>query len=121
MIRLLAGVLVGAVDSRLDFVGHVGGDDFVVLFQSDDWEARCRQIIATFNACARALFDEDALLRGGIEAEDREGNPTFFPLTTLSIGAVQVEPGRFHDPQQVATAAASAKRKAKRLHVGFAQ
>jgi EAL domain-containing protein (putative c-di-GMP-specific phosphodiesterase class I)/GGDEF domain-containing protein len=121
MIRLLAGVLIATVDSRLDFVGHVGGDDFVVLFQSLDWEVRCKQIIATFNERARGLFDEEALQRGGIESEDREGNPTFFPLTTLAIGAVEIMPGRYQYAEDVASAAATAKRKAKRLKLGFSR
>ena len=50
MIRLLAGVIVAECDPERDFVGHVGGDDLVVLFQSLDWEERCTRIIARFNA-----------------------------------------------------------------------
>ncbi len=119
MIRLLSAVLVGAVDSRLDFVGHVGGDDFVVLFQSVDWEARCRDIIATFNQRAHDLFDAEALQKGGIEAEDRDGNPRFFPLTTLTIGAITVHAGEYRDAEAVASAAAAAKRKAKSAQMGL--
>lgn len=119
MIRLLAGVLVSSVDNRLDFVGHVGGDDFIVLFQSVDWEVRCQQIISLFNTRARDLFDEDALQAGGIEAEDREGNPTFFPLTTLAIGAIQIDAGEYKNAEDVASAAAAAKRKAKGMKLGL--
>ena len=61
------------------------------------------------------------MLRGGIESEDREGNPTFFPLTTLAIGAVEISPGSYQYAEDVATAAAAAKRKAKRLKLGFAR
>ena len=119
MIRLLAKVLIGAVDNRRDFVGHVGGDDFVVLFQSKAWEVICQQIIATFNQRARDLFDEEALHVGGIEAEDREGNPAFFPLTTLAIGAIEVSAGEYRNAETVASAAAAAKRKAKAMKLGF--
>src|SRR6202022_2619470 len=45
MIRLAAGVISGSCDARRDFVGHVGGHDFVVLFQSADWDRRCAQIL----------------------------------------------------------------------------
>jgi GGDEF domain-containing protein len=113
MIRLVARTLVSHCDPRRDFVGHVGGDDFVVLFQSDDWLDRCERVLASFNSKALSLFDEDALKRGGIEAEDRHGVTRFFKCTTLSIGAVPIRPGKFTRAEQVASAAASAKRKAK--------
>lgn len=120
MIRLVARTLISHCDSRRDFVGHVGGDDFVVLFQSDDWMDRCEAIVAMFNEKARSLFDDEALQRGGIEAEDRHGVLRFFDFTTLSIGAVPVRPGLFHKAEQVASAAAAAKHKAKMQHLGIA-
>lgn len=120
MIRLLARTLVSHCDPRRDFVGHVGGDDFVVLFQSDAWMNRCEAIVAMFNEKARSLFDAAALQRGGIEAEDRHGVMRFFGFTTLSIGAVPVRPGVFTRAEQVASAAAGAKHKAKAQRVGVA-
>ena len=119
MIRLVARTLVSHCDPRRDFVGHVGGDDFVVLFQSDDWLDRCERVLATFNANALSLFDADALARGGIEAEDRHGVTRFFKCTTLSIGAVPIRPGKFTRAEQVASAAAAAKHKAKASHSGL--
>jgi len=119
MIRLLAGVLVTTTDNRRDFVGHVGGDDFLVLFQSPDWQQRCEKIIGVFNDRALQLYDPGAIERGGIEAEDRDGRPAFFPLTTLSIGAVCALPRAFQRPEEVAAAAAVAKRRAKRSHQGL--
>ncbi len=118
MIRLVAGVIASHCNPRRDFVGHVGGDDFVVLFQSDDWQTRCQSIVQEFNERARALFDAEALSRGGIEAEDRHGNPSFFPLTTLAIGAVPIITGAFQRAEDVASAAALAKRAAKQHKTG---
>jgi GGDEF domain-containing protein len=92
MIRLVARTLVSQCDPRRDFIGHVGGDDFVVLFQSDDWHARCTRIVSVFNAGSQRLCDEQALERGGIDSEDRHGVARFFPYTTLSIGAVPISP-----------------------------
>jgi len=113
MIRLVAGTFVAHCDPRRDFVGHVGGDDFVVLFQSSDWMTRCEQVLEVFNRKALDLYDQDALERGGIDAEDRYGIRRFFAFTTLVIGAVRIRPGRFTQPEQVASAAAAAKFKAK--------
>jgi diguanylate cyclase (GGDEF)-like protein len=120
MIRLVARTLVSHCDPRRDFLGHVGGDDFVVLFQSDDWLDRCERIIAAFNERALTLFDKEAFDRGGIEAEDRQGVRRFFGFTRLSIGAVPVRPGAFSRAEQVASAAAAAKHKSKVSSLGLA-
>jgi hypothetical protein len=69
----------------------------VALFQSTDWESRCERIIARFTAAALTLFDGPTRDRGYIEAEDRQGYPARLPLTTLSIGALNVTPGTFND------------------------
>lgn len=119
MIRLLAGILTAQVNSRSDFVGHIGGDDFLLVLQSDDWEARCRQMVALFNQRARNLFAEEDLVRQYILGEDRHGNSQCFPLTTVAIGAVRVVPPFPGHPETLATLAARAKRHAKRAQVGF--
>jgi diguanylate cyclase (GGDEF)-like protein len=120
MIRLVARTLAAECDPRRDFIGHVGGDDFVVLYQSEDWLSRCERIISNFNERAQDLFDDAARERGGIDAEDRHGVQRFFGFTTLSIGAVPVRPGRFSRPESVASAAAAAKHKAKISSLGLA-
>ncbi|MBV8380633.1 MAG: GGDEF domain-containing protein [Paucibacter sp.] len=118
MIRLVARVIGSHCDSQRDFIGHVGGDDFVVLFQSDDWERRCEDIVVRFNQLARNLFDAEALEAGGIMAEDRHGERRFHPCTTLSIGAVRISPGSPLRSEDVASAAAMAKRHAKHGQLG---
>jgi diguanylate cyclase (GGDEF)-like protein len=119
MIRLLAGILTAQVNPRCDFVGHIGGDDFLLVFQSEDWEERCRHMVALFNQRARTLFADEDIARQGIVGEDRHGNTQFFPLTTVAIGAVRVMPPFPGRPETLATLAARAKRHAKRAQVGF--
>jgi hypothetical protein len=60
------------------------------------------------------LYAYDDRARGGLLAEDRKGNPVTLPLGALSIGAVVVEPGDYPSHYEVSTAAAEAKRQAKR-------
>lgn len=119
MIRLLAGLCQAHCDPRRDFVGHVGGDDFILLYQSDNWQAQCEAIIAEFAHQARALFDDAAREAGGIQAEDRHGVSRFFPLTTLSIGAVIVNHNEFTNAEEVASVAARAKHDAKTSEQGL--
>ena len=113
MIRMLAKLAQAHCDPRRDFVGHVGGDDFILLYQSKDWQSQCQQIIDQFADQAVALFDPAARDAGGIQAEDRFGVSRFFPMTTLSIGAVEINPHDCGSAEQVASMAASAKHDAK--------
>jgi GGDEF domain-containing protein len=113
MIRLVARITLAHCDTLRDFVGHVGGDDFIVLFQSADWEARCLRITDEFAMAARELFDPAAREAGGIEAEDRYGVNRFFPFTTLSFGALRVRGGEFRNAEDVASQSALAKHDAK--------
>ncbi len=119
MIRLLANLCQAHCDPRRDFVGHVGGDDFILLYQSSNWQVQCEAIIAEFAQQARGLFDEAAREAGGIQADDRHGVPRFFPLTTLSIGAVIVNHDEFTNAEQVASVAARAKHDAKTSDKGL--
>jgi EAL domain-containing protein (putative c-di-GMP-specific phosphodiesterase class I)/GGDEF domain-containing protein len=119
MIRLLSGILSEQIDPALDFIGHIGGDDFVVLFQSSDWIARCRRIIESFNLRSSGLFDDADRARGGLRGKDRRGDPQFFPFTSVVIGAVQVSPSLPQRAESIAALAARAKRHAKRANLGL--
>lgn len=118
MIRLMARIAQEHCDRRKDFLGHIGGDDFVMLFQSADWHARCTHMVEKFCAAAAQLFEAEDRQRGGIYAEDRFGVERFFPCTTVSIGVVCVEPGVFRRAEDVANAAAVAKGRAKTSGAG---
>jgi EAL domain-containing protein (putative c-di-GMP-specific phosphodiesterase class I)/GGDEF domain-containing protein len=113
MILLLARLATRHANAHRDFVGHIGGDDFLILFQSPDWRQRCADVIGDFNHQARELYDDEALRAGGIEGEDRQGVVRFTPLATLSIGAVRIPPGMFRHAEDVASEAAIAKHEAK--------
>jgi len=119
MIRLVATVARDHVQPQRDFLGHVGGDDFVVIYQSANWQAQCLRMIEQFNARAVGLFDPQDQAKGGIDIEDRQGVPRFFPLTSLSIGAVSVTAGDFQSASEVANAAAAAKHEAKSSFIGL--
>jgi EAL domain-containing protein (putative c-di-GMP-specific phosphodiesterase class I)/GGDEF domain-containing protein len=119
MIRLLSGLLSEHVDPALDFIGHIGGDDFVVLFQSEDWKGRCERVIHAFNARAPHLYDAADVERGGLDGKDRRGEHQFFPFTAVVMGAVELSPPLPLRAQPIATLAARAKRHAKRAGIGM--
>jgi len=115
MIKLAAQTLSASCNPRMDFIGHVGGDDFILLFQSADWESRCERVLEVFAQDAQFLFDEPERIAGVLKGEDRVGRPETFPLTSLAIGIVKVEPGLYTSHLHVSTAASEAKKQAKRL------
>lgn len=116
IIVLLAQTLVEVIDPLADFCGHIGGDDFMVLFQSDDWESRCRKALEIFDQHICAAVDGGLLdERGGYSAENRRGQMVFYALPALSIGAVPVGVDVFESHREISAAAAEAKKNAKRL------
>lgn len=93
VLRLLASLLQQQNDGNADFVGHVGGDDFVVIFQGDDWPARLADVARRFELGVLQYFDAGERASGGFEAHDRDGAPRRYRLMSLSIGVLAV-PGR---------------------------
>ncbi|MBC7502636.1 MAG: GGDEF domain-containing protein, partial [Herminiimonas sp.] len=115
VLQLTGRILAGHCDPDRDFVGHIGGDDFIVLFQSDDWEQRCRDLLDAFAIAIPDFFNPADSEQGGYVSEDRRGNKVFHSLITVSLGIVKVDPGQFFSHHQIATAAADAKKQAKKI------
>lgn len=115
VIMLTAEVLTEFCDPAQDFIGHVGGDDFIVLFRSEDWEDRCKSILKVFGERILEFFSIEDRERGGYVTEDRQGKKAFQPLTSLSLGAVKILPGEFSSLHQVAAIATATKKQAKKI------
>ena len=115
VIQLLGSLLQENCAPDCDFIGHIGGDDFIVLFQSEDWESRCRTVLDRFAETSKWLYSKVERERGWIEVEDRQGVHSLQPLISISIGAVIAEPGHFSSAHDVSSAAAVAKKQAKKI------
>ncbi|SAK44032.1 diguanylate cyclase/phosphodiesterase [Caballeronia hypogeia] len=120
VLKATANTLASVCEPTRDFLGHVGGDDFLLLFQSDDWRERIEQAIAAFNELVKRFYAPEERLAGGILGTDRLGRPTFFGFVRLSAGAVCIEAGAARGSAHVSTVAAVAKRWAKEHTRGFA-
>ncbi|RKF40560.1 phosphodiesterase [Paraburkholderia fungorum] len=122
VLKFAAAVLADVCDPTRDFLGHVGGDDFLILFQSEDWKERVLRAIHLFNEGAQRFYAPADRLAGGIHGEDRRGNPTFFGFVTMAIGCVRVESDggpSAYSSEEIASVAALAKRRAKHETSGF--
>ena len=87
VIRRAAKILQSAVLGGTDFLGHVGGDDFVVVTTAERAEPLCKDIIFRFDAAAPGFYDEPDRRRGYIETENRQGARQKFPILSVAIGA----------------------------------
>ncbi len=114
MIQLCGELLSDICDAERDFIGHIGGDDFIILFQSQDWQKRCNEALVRFDMKSIQFFSEEHRREKGYTTQDRRGERVFVPLTSLSIGAVPASPGTYDSHHEISEAAAIAKKNAKR-------
>jgi diguanylate cyclase (GGDEF)-like protein len=112
--RILTDVLA-AHGGEESFLGHVGGDDFVILTVPERAEKVCKEAIAAFDRVIPLYYDREDRERGYIEAKDRYGTRRRFPILSLSIATVMATPGRFRQHAEVARVAAELKQRAKRM------
>lgn len=114
MIQLAGRILSMACDPKLDFIGHIGGDDFILLMQSRDCQARCEQALRAFEQAATLLFKPEHLAAGGYTSEDRHSQVILHPLVSMSIGISHINPDRYFSHYEVSAAATASKKMAKR-------
>jgi EAL domain-containing protein (putative c-di-GMP-specific phosphodiesterase class I)/GGDEF domain-containing protein len=90
----VAQVLTRAVRRHVDFVGHIGGDDFVCLLRSEDWMLRLMGVFEDLCGSLPNFHSAEHRAAGGFSGRDRDGQSRHFPLLGVSIGATEVDGGR---------------------------
>lgn len=101
-----------------DFLGHLGGDDFFFVAGQERAQALVDNVLTAFDGLAPGFYNETDRERGYIEGIDRYDNPRQFPLTTLSVAVIEVEPGEYEDPRALAAYAARCKSVVKKRNQG---
>jgi diguanylate cyclase (GGDEF)-like protein len=96
------------------FVGHLGGDDFVVICRPEKAEALSDAIIDRCRQEVRELYEEQDRDRGYIEVLNRQQASERFPLLSISIGVATTERRAFSHPGEAVTVATELKEFAKR-------
>ena len=96
-----------------DFVGHIGGDDFVFLSTPDKVEILCQNIVTQFKEQIKTFYAREDVLRGYFEAQNRKGQLERFPLISISIAVVTNEHRTLRSVGEVSRVATEIKKLAK--------
>jgi diguanylate cyclase (GGDEF)-like protein len=115
-IRLVAEVLIESVETTgcsADFLGHIGGDDFILITEIDRVEEILIVVARDFDARVRELYAPVDRERGWIEILNRQKEPTRYPITSLSIGVSTNERRALSSALEVSEIATELKKAAK--------
>lgn len=99
------------------FVGHIGGDDFLVVAPDSLIEEFCERFITRFDRFIKTQYDKDTAERGFMIGRDRQGKTVKFPLVSVSIAIVVNEGGeKYQHVGEIAGAGAEIKKYLKGLN-----
>lgn len=118
VIKLTAKILsdsINLIGNHKDFLGHIGGDDFVIVTTPDKADEMCKYIIEHFDNDIKNLYDEDDRKRGYIETINRAGEKHMFAFVSISIAVVTNEFRKFESELEISEVAAEIKRKLKTI------
>lgn len=104
---------VAGVKKTDTFVGHIGGDDFVVIVDEADVDEACQAIIRGIDAMIPKYYSDEDRIIGYIDGVDRYGVERRFQLISISIAALVCRPGDYDSAAEIATAAAKLKDQVK--------
>lgn len=118
IIQLVARILINGADeigSKEDFVGHIGGDDFIFITTPDRCEAISKYIIKWFDELVLGYYNEEDRTRGHIEMVNRQGQVQTFNIMGVSIGICTNEHRQLNSALQVSEICAEVKKAAKKV------
>ena len=118
IIKFTAKVLldnVHKIENSDNFVGHIGGDDFVAIISKTDYDTVCQNMITQFDKDITSFYDADDVERGFVEVANRRGIIEQFPLVSISIAVVEVDRNRFKTTLEIGEVGAQVKHKAKTI------
>jgi len=116
LIKATAKIILDAVSelgTADDYIGHIGGDDFVIITKPDLYEKICNAVIDSFDKTVPVFYDSEIRKRGYIIADDRQGKQVTFPLASISIAVVTNTKRKFINYIQFGEIAAEMKEYAK--------
>ena len=103
------------IENSNNFIGHVGGDDFVAVIGKTDYDLVCQNIIAEFDKCVVKFYNDVDIERGYVEVANRRGIIEQFPLTSISIAVLEVDSTVYKSTLEIGEIASQIKHQAKTI------
>ena len=98
-----------------DFIGHIGGDDFVVVTSPETADIICEKIIHAFDTISPSFYNQEDQKNGYTIGENRQGKIQKIPLLSVSIGVVDSQLRQIKHVAQIGEIGAELKKFAKAL------
>ncbi|MCF8054717.1 MAG: diguanylate cyclase [Deltaproteobacteria bacterium] len=118
LIKEVAKILTDRVkdpNDRDTFIGHIGGDDFVIIATPKNADRMSQALVKELPSGLSSFYSIEDRERGYITGRDRQGKINQFPLITVTVSVVTNEDGPFADPLEMAQRAAQVKEYGKTL------
>jgi diguanylate cyclase (GGDEF)-like protein len=111
---MVTGESVDEAGSQNDFIGHVGGGDFIIITVPDIAHKLKDSIIHRFNEEVRAFYSFKDRERGHVVIKEADGGERHAPLMTMSVGIITDQTADFADIREITEIAAEARRMSDR-------
>jgi len=116
VIKFTANTLVEAANSVEDstsFIGHVGGDDFIMVMNPEYAEEFCQDVVERFDDGVLDFYDTHDALKGSVEVVNRRGERHSFPIVSFSLGVATNRRRGFTTEWEASAVASEMKEHAK--------
>ena len=118
VIKEVAGLLQGYIDEmklKDMFLGHIGGDDYVLIGDPGQVESICKKLVVDFAGRILRYYRPEDAQKGFFIGRNRQGNVQKFPLITITAAIVTDDGSRFKNPLEMARLVAELKEYAKKM------
>ena len=116
VIKFVANLLQAIVKkfgASTDFVGHIGGDDFVIITKNDNSIVLAENIINDFDKGIKQFYNEEDLKKGYIVSTDRDDNVQKIPIMTIAVCIIATDVVNLLKFEEISTRVAQLKKLAK--------
>ncbi|OGO80527.1 MAG: hypothetical protein A2Y21_11715 [Clostridiales bacterium GWC2_40_7] len=115
LLQYLASTLAGCASKFpfRHFIGHIGGDDFIIIVESYDVAEICQSIIETFDSGISSFYSDNDIDRGYIISKNRRGEEEKFGVVGLSIAGITNKCRSFKDIYELSEYSSKIKKRCK--------
>jgi len=110
---MLLNDVIDEMGTADDFIGHIGGDNFIIITRKELVDPLSAEIAQRFDENVGTHYDFMTRMQGYLVIKDDDGNEEQVPLMTVQVGALTIEDGPFTDIREITEAAAEARRQAR--------